>query len=323
MPQHATTNTTRAKAWIGTLNNPTDEQCQQLIGYVSGCKAYTAQLEVGDNGTPHLQFCFVRHDTIRFLALKRELHDAGLGNPHIECARDIKASLKYCNKQDTRAPNQPPGYILAHGVEAYAGQGTRSDLAIIAGIIRDGGSMRDAALEGSTAFIRNYRGLQRFQDLVAPVQPRNDPRRWPQVYILWGNSGTSKSTAARDKAGDKAYHLPYSDNYKWWADYDPRLHDTIIIDDFDPLNMKWHFFKRMINWTPCKVETKGGFVELTARRFILTCNTPPEQWWEHERSAPAEASVFARRVPDRRIYHFDTPAEPPSSDDESELDFNH
>jgi len=50
---------TKARMFIGTLNNPDTTICEDIInGWVTKAKAVycTGQLEKGAEGTPHLQF---------------------------------------------------------------------------------------------------------------------------------------------------------------------------------------------------------------------------------------------------------------------------
>lgn len=94
--------TSRATCWSLTINNPTPDDHEQIAtaNQRSGWKV-KGQLEVGKDGTPHLQL-MLQTPQVRFSAVKKQFPRA-----HIEVARSPAALEKYVEKEDTRvAPIQ-------------------------------------------------------------------------------------------------------------------------------------------------------------------------------------------------------------------------
>lgn len=85
-----------ARHWIFTLNNPNelDSAIWKNMGS-SGSMKWVCQLEVGEEGTPHLQGYV---DFGRKVRPKSLFHD----RYHWEKCKHIKASIEYCSKAETR-----------------------------------------------------------------------------------------------------------------------------------------------------------------------------------------------------------------------------
>lgn len=79
-----------------TLNNPTDEDRAALQSPPEFVKAVRGQDEVGENGTPHIQFMVQCKTQQRMTALKRWLPRA-----HFEAARNVAAVKNYVSKSET------------------------------------------------------------------------------------------------------------------------------------------------------------------------------------------------------------------------------
>lgn len=99
--------------------------------------------------------------------------------------------------------------------------------------------------------------------------------RGPQeVTVLWGPTGTGKSKWAFDNAGDNYYlKAPLT---KWWDSY--RGEDTVIIDEFRGVVDIAH----MLLWLdryPCAAEKKGSQTFLRTKKWIITSNLDPKDWY--------------------------------------------
>lgn len=88
----------RGKVWGPcTWNNYSEENLQYLINYFNGANCeYFINQEIGENGTPHLQFCMRYENARTFKQIKDKIPKA-----HIEKARNWKAVEKYCCKDST------------------------------------------------------------------------------------------------------------------------------------------------------------------------------------------------------------------------------
>lgn len=84
-----------AKNWCFTYNNYTDVPMFQNL-LLSLCSKFVFQEETGENGTEHLQgYC-------EFKKKERPKSVIKIDKIHWEITRDVKASIAYCSKVDTR-----------------------------------------------------------------------------------------------------------------------------------------------------------------------------------------------------------------------------
>ena len=53
----------------------------------------------------------------------------------------------------------------------------------------------------------------------------------------------------------------------------------MVLDDFKDYAMPLVELQRLLDWYPLWVEVKGGSVPMLAKRYVLTANTSPEDWY--------------------------------------------
>ncbi len=94
-----------SKHWCFTLNNYTNENIEFICSN-SSIEQYIFQEETGDKGTPHLQ------GYIKFKSKVRPLSIFKSTSFHWEKTRDIKRSIAYCQKEDTRT-----GKVFSKGIK--------------------------------------------------------------------------------------------------------------------------------------------------------------------------------------------------------------
>ncbi len=86
----------RYRNWFFTLNNPEKDDKEILIDILGQKGQYLFQLEKGKEGTIHYQGVFFSKSNIAFTTLQKIN-----GKIHWEKARNKKACLEYCSKEDT------------------------------------------------------------------------------------------------------------------------------------------------------------------------------------------------------------------------------
>lgn len=92
----------RARNYVFTLNNPTEEDRQILREIIeTECNEYAMQDERGENDTLHIQGYLNFKNAKTFNAVKQILPRA-----HIEVAKNIFAARNYCSKNDTYVGNR-------------------------------------------------------------------------------------------------------------------------------------------------------------------------------------------------------------------------
>lgn len=84
----------KSRGWCFTLNNPTEEEEKKILELT--CK-YVYQRERGEQGTEHLQGMLYWTNAVHFNAVKKILPRA-----HIEKMRNLKQSVLYCSKDESR-----------------------------------------------------------------------------------------------------------------------------------------------------------------------------------------------------------------------------
>lgn len=87
----------KLRSYVFTINNYTDDDLKELERISKVAKKLVAQVERGEEGTPHVQGVVQFKNPKTFATLKKQLPRA-----HIEKCKDLNAAIKYCCKEDTR-----------------------------------------------------------------------------------------------------------------------------------------------------------------------------------------------------------------------------
>jgi len=97
--KHLPCNTNRrARGWILTLNNPRPEDTAIFKSPKDlGVDLFSAQLEIGEEGTPHIQAFLYYKNPRSFDCMKKKFPSA-----HLEVVKNKNKSYNYCKKEDTR-----------------------------------------------------------------------------------------------------------------------------------------------------------------------------------------------------------------------------
>lgn len=240
----------KSRNFCFTINNYTeDDIC--FLKAIKDFKYLCFGLEVGEQGTPHIQG-FISFENARSVkGIVKVLRG------HISVAKGSPSQNRdYCSKD---------GNFFEFG-EIPKGQGKRSDLDLIKSRVLAGDRL-------SNVIVDDCKNLQqiRFAEKLSEYKPRVC-RDKPEVRWYWGPTGTGKTRSAIEEFPNAWIS---GKNLRWWQGYDD--HTEVIVDDFRPDFCTFHELLRILDRYPYTVEVKGGSRPLLAKVIIITSCVPPAQ----------------------------------------------
>lgn len=275
--------------WSFTINNWTEDEkkiCDSLVE--DGQAQYLIYgLEVGEAGTPHIQ------GYIEFRN-KRRLNGVRLllgGRAHLDGSRGDQASNKqYCSKGEQPKAEwdqfgvDGPTYGRNAQVFEYGtpkNQGKRSDLEAVRSSIDSGATVDELWDDHFGSMVRYEKAFKRYRSR----RIRRDETKAPEIFVLWGPTGTGKSRFPR-LVNPELFSVP-DVKLKWWDGYEGD--ETILIDDFDGKEVAIADFLRITDRYNIQVPVKGSFEPLLATRIWISSNTSPDDWFPNEIQAKRDA----------------------------------
>jgi len=262
----------QARGWCFTINNPTSRTLFP-DGLSEGIKYIIYQFEVGAEGTPHLQ------GFIYFVKPKRRSAVAKIGyknaedalvspfaHAHLEVARGTPQQNKdYCTKAETRTDGP---WELG---EFPKGSGERTDLAAAAQMLKDGKSLKDIADTNPELFIRNWRGLEQYDQRINPPKARASVK----VVCIHGPAGICKSSWVYS-LGDVFTTTITEAGALWMNGYQGEK--RLLIDDFTG-QLPYAILNRICDRWAYNAPIKGGFVAAKWEEVYILTNIDPKEWY--------------------------------------------
>lgn len=141
-------------------------------------------------------------------------------------------------------------------------------------------------------FIRCFHSIKR----INTEYLRPTVRDLQEVNVYWGVSGAGKTRRAFEEIGEVFYLK--SSTTKWFDSY--RGEENILIDEFSGVIDIVHLLKWFDRY-PCTVEVKGGQVVLASKRWWLTSNINPADWYQEKASAEQRVALRRRMT---NVVHF-------------------
>lgn len=205
--------------------------------------------------TSHLQGYVEFRNSMRFETIRKYWK----GRLHMEERRGTALQASdYCKKD---------GDFTIFG--SISNQGKRSDLNEVGLMLINGVSMDSIARDVPGTFIRFHKGLQALRNCTR-FQDRTEA---PTAIWNWGKTGTGKTHEPTSLG--KSFYI--KDGTCWWDGYEGQ--EVIVIDDFDG---HWPFrdFLRLLDKHPYQGQVKGGYVKINSPLIYITCEFPPDEFWQ-------------------------------------------
>lgn len=250
------------------------------------CSYSVGQLEEAPTtGEQHLQ-CFLQlKKPARLSWLKRHVHETAHWEPMRGTAQQAS---EYCKKLDSRVLGPWEfGHLQSKGKVLGLDDAVEE--------IRAGRPIGEIAATFPVVWVHHGRGLLDLrQRLSLACDRRSFGPEGPEVWVLYGSSGTGKSRFVAEHWPDAFWKIPGD---KWWDGYDG--HETVVLDDFKVGELRLTDMQRLLDWNPLWVEVKGGAVPMLAKRYVITSNYHPSEWYP---KADVHGTIV-RRVEDFAAAH--------------------
>lgn len=257
----------RAKFWVFTLNNYTEEEVTFINNLVTNVPEVTYVSygrEVGESGTPHLQGHLELNKRLRFQQLKNLL----FARIHLEVRKGtFEQAQEYVEKD---------GEVSTFGERTSKGSGARTDLDQLAEDIRSGGSKRELAETYGKEFIKYARGIDNYFQMFSTKRFEifHGPFKWSHNFlfdrsvILWGNAGIGKTEYAKYLLPNALFVSHMDDLGTFNEDY-----DGIIFDDMSfvhlPRTSQIHILD-IENDRSIHIRYKTAFIPRHTKKIFLT-----------------------------------------------------
>lgn len=263
-------NKTRSRSYVITYNNPhedkvTLESFMELI-QASGASRAIAQLERGDNGTPHIQG-FFEFENQRYAKSVKKLFFPG--QPHIEAAKSAFDSWVYCSKEDTRIEGPREFGSVPLPKKSKGRDYKEYNLAVVSGglaqMVEDGKVSIDRYLRIKQSVDAYNIDTRVVQSLDTELKSNNE---W---HV--GPPQCGKSSSVRWRFPN-AYRKEAKN--KWWDGYTGQ--DNVIIDEIElDADYLGHYLKIWGDHYAFPAEVKGGTINIRPKHIIVTTNYRPDE----------------------------------------------
>ena len=263
----------RHRRWCFTLNNYTEDEYNAINALEP------SYIVVGKEGqqegqTPHLQGYVEWKDNKTMTACKRQLSRRA----HVEVAKGSpQQASDYCKKE---------GAFYEKGERCN--QGKRTELVRATETIRERGM--DALLdEAPELFVKFANGFSKLEAHYSKHRTHA-----PKVIWLWGNAGCGKTRLAVGNCTPNDYFIWQGG--KFWNGYHQQ--QRVIIDDFaiergSDYDYRYRFLLRLLDRYNLEVEIKGSHMKFNSPMIFITCEFPPDHFWQHNELAQVTRRLHA------------------------------
>lgn len=261
----------KARNWVFTVNNHTDEDQAQLKNFSNSeqCTYIVVGEEKGEEGTEHLQG-YVELNGARTLQwCKRHVN----ARAHFEPRRGTGSeAATYCKKD---------GIFWEQGTLKISG---RVDISEIKQHIDEGKSQLYIAENYFKQWVQYRRSFSAYEQLR-----RAKRRQWKSfVNVLWGGTGLGKTRFVYQQHPDEDIWVYPG---KGW--FDGYCGQRIVLFDDYRGDLEISTMLQVCDRYPMDVPIKGGHVNWCPRRIYITSNVMPSLWYPNI-DGESRAALFRR-----------------------------
>lgn len=236
--------------------------------------------QLQDKLTPHVQY----------ICVAAELHKDGQPHRHVfiqlnesmifnDCHFfDIQNSIEgappyHGNYQAAKSPKEAYNYVKKDGNFIEVGTTTikqkmtireKNELMLTQ-------NLEELVMDG-TISLYSYKNLLVARNMFLMNTASHKVRQVPNVYWLWGPTGSGKTRYAIEHAGEDYW---ISNDCQWFDGYNGQK--TAILDDIRAGSYKFEFLLRLLDRYPVFVQIKGGFAVWKPETIFITAPAQPEQ----------------------------------------------
>jgi len=271
----------RSRSYCFTLNNPSDDEVLVPQAWEENYNYLVYQLEVGEEGTPHLQGYINFKNPVEFDAFRH--YFPGTRARIVIAKGTAKQNRTYCTKEEGRLDGPWEFGRLPE-------QGKRSDLLAMKEDLDDGASLREISENYFGNFLRYRSSIQAYK--VLRVQNTSEAKT---IKCLWGPTGVGKTRTCFEEHPDAYWKTRDPGTAQYWDGYDGE--ECIIVDEFYGW-LPWDFILRLTDRYPLKLAVKGSTVPCTAKTIVFTSNKHPSKWYPNSRYFWDDTNPLKRRFGD-------------------------
>jgi len=239
-------------------------------------KFVTWQVEIGANGTRHLQGYFVTPEK----ATPKFVKDKINASMHFEKRMGThEQAIDYCRKNKTRVAGP---WTLGEHVDAamnreMAGDKKKESLAVVKRKIDAGASLNDLWADHFSSMVHYGKSFGQY----ALLKQQQAARPTPVNFVFWGPPGTGKThrvLRCLRRLHAQAFWFRPGVNGAWFDGYDPLVHNAVVFDEFKGQIPYTHFLA-LLDKYPCHVEGKGTSMSFRPQYIFITSNFAPNEWY--------------------------------------------
>lgn len=234
------------------------------------------QVEETKTKRKHIQAYIELKSPRKMSYIKKLFEDETL---HCEKRKGTREEARnYCMKEESRLEGP-----FEYGSFEKGGQGKRNDLLDIKKKVDEKVSVAQIWDEHFGTMIRVYKGVKEYKS----IKTKQTKFEKKDVHIYWGKTGSGKTRKAFEE--NKSIYI--KDESQWWDGYDGE--ECVLIDDFNG-GIPIQTLLKICDGYPYQGQIKGGYVNITCKKVIITSNTHIGTWYPKE--SEEHHNALLRRV---------------------------